>query len=81
MKEIKIKYELTNDKQVIVYCTEEQFSGVAPSIWPEITENAKNLAVQDMLSQIQFFKGTMIECEMEYPTWIDEPYKFVEDEE
>lgn len=80
MKEIKIKYELTNDKQVIVYCTEEQFSGVSSILSEELTEETKNLSVQDMLYQIQFYKGTMLECEMEYPSWIDEPYKFVEEE-
>jgi len=69
MKEIKIKYE-QNGNQIIAGCTEETFYGVG---------STKEEAVQDMYYQIELFKSTMIECEMEYPTWIDEPYKFVEE--
>ena len=68
MKEIKIKYEQDGNR-IIVGCLEEQFYG---------SGETKEEAIQDMEAQIQFFKGTMLECEMEYPSWIDEPYKFVE---
>ena len=70
MKEIKIKYE-QNGNRIIAGCLEEQFYG---------SGETKDEAIKDMEAQIQFFKGTMLECEMEYPSWIDEPYKFVEEQ-
>ena len=70
MKEIKIKYE-QNGNRIIAGCTTKGFYG---------SGETKEEAIQDMESQIQFFKGTMMECEMKYPSWIDEPYKFVEEQ-
>lgn len=68
MKTITATIERNKDGGYSVYCNDEMFSGIG-----ETSEVAQN----DMLSSIEFYKNSAKEGGFNYPAWLDEPFEVV----
>jgi len=68
MKSIEAIIERASDGTFCVYCKDEMFTGMGDT--PE-------LAKQNMIEQMQFFKETSKEDGYEYPTFLDSEFEVV----
>lgn len=68
MKSIEAIIERANDGIYSVYCKDEMFNGMGDT--PE-------LAKQNMIEQMQFFKETSKEDGYEYPSFLDTEFEVI----
>jgi len=68
MKTIEAIIERASDGTYSVFCKDEMFTGMGET---------PDLAKQNMLEQMSFYKETCIEDSHEYPTFLDQEFEIV----